>query len=78
LLDYPHYTRPAEYAGAAVPEVLMGGNHDEIRRWRRYKALQKTFQNRPDLLPKAVLNDEDRKLLARITAESGSRTGKEF
>jgi tRNA (guanine37-N1)-methyltransferase len=78
LLDYPHYTRPAEYAGAAVPEVLMGGNHDEIRRWRRYKALEKTFQNRPDLLPKAVLNDEDRKLLARITAESGSRTGKGF
>jgi tRNA (guanine37-N1)-methyltransferase len=78
LLDYPHYTRPAEYEGAGVPEVLMGGNHDEIRRWRRYKALQKTFQNRPDLLPKAVLNDEDKKLLARITAESESRRDKEF
>ncbi len=73
LLDYPHYTRPAEYAGASVPEVLMGGNHDEIRHWRRYKALEKTARNRPDLLPKAVLNDEDRVLLARIAAESGPR-----
>ncbi len=78
LLDYPHYTRPADYAGASVPEVLMGGNHEEIRRWRRYKALQKTFRNRPDLLPKAVLNDEDRESLARIAAESGSRSSKEF
>ncbi len=73
LLDYPHYTRPAEYAGAAVPEVLMGGNHDEIRRWRRYKALEKTLKNRPDLLPKAALSEEDRVLLAQITSEKARR-----
>ncbi len=66
LLDYPHYTRPAEYQGMAVPEVLLGGNHDEIRRWRRRKALEKTLRNRPDLLQRVRLNDEDRKLLMEI------------
>src|SRR5712692_2128531 len=50
LLDFPHYTRPAEYRGWAVPDVLLGGNHEEIRRWRRQKALEKTLRNRPDLL----------------------------
>src|SRR5712691_1786587 len=50
LLDFPHYTRPAEYRSWAVPEVLLGGNHEEIRRWRRQKALEKTLRNRPDLL----------------------------
>jgi tRNA (guanine37-N1)-methyltransferase len=50
VLDFPHYTRPAEYRGWAVPEVLLGGNHEEIRRWRRQKALEKTLRNRPDLL----------------------------
>lgn len=50
LLDYPHYTRPPEYRGWAVPEVLLSGNHEEIRRWRREKALEKTLRNRPDLL----------------------------
>jgi len=50
LLDYPHYTRPAEFRGMAVPEVLMGGNHEQIRKWRRSKALEKTLRNRPDLL----------------------------
>src|SRR5712692_5269060 len=50
LLDFPHYTRPAEYREWAVPEVLLGGNHEEIRRWRRQKALEKTLRNRPDLL----------------------------
>src|ERR1051326_1166470 len=49
ILDYPHYTRPAEYRGWAVPEVLIGGNHEEIRKWRREMALQKTIRNRPDL-----------------------------
>ena len=66
LLDYPHYTRPAEFRGMAVPEVLMNGNHDEIRRWRRRRALQKTLVNRPDLLSGAELSKEDRKLLAEI------------
>jgi len=50
LLDFPHYTRPAEFRGWQVPEILIGGNHEEIRRWRREKALEKTRRNRPDLL----------------------------
>ena len=50
LLDYPHYTRPAEYRGWRVPEVLISGNHEEIRRWRAQAALEKTRRNRPDLL----------------------------
>jgi tRNA (guanine37-N1)-methyltransferase len=66
LLDYPHYTRPAEFRGMAVPEVLVNGNHDEIRRWRRRRALEKTLRNRPDLLDPAALSEEDRKLLAQI------------
>ena len=50
VLDYPHYTRPAEFRGWPVPEVLLGGNHEEIRRWRREKAREKTRRNRPDLI----------------------------
>jgi tRNA (guanine37-N1)-methyltransferase len=50
LLDFPHYTRPAEFRGWAVPEVLLGGNHEEVRRWRHRMALEKTRRNRPDLL----------------------------
>jgi tRNA (guanine37-N1)-methyltransferase len=69
LLDYPHYTRPAEFRGMAVPKVLASGNHDEIRRWRRRSALEKTARNRPDLFDQAVLNEEDRELLARISAK---------
>ncbi len=72
LLDYPHYTRPAQYEGLSVPEVLLGGNHDEIRRWRRERALEKTFTNRPDLLQKATLSGEDIELLERIRQSSGS------
>jgi tRNA (guanine37-N1)-methyltransferase len=60
LLDYPHYTRPAEFRGLAVPEVLAGGNHDQIRRWRHERALEKTLNNRPDLLERAELSPEDR------------------
>jgi len=71
LLDYPHYTRPAEFRGMKVPEVLVNGNHDEIRRWRRRSALEKTFRNRPDLLDQAQLSDEDRELLAEIAASNG-------
>jgi tRNA (guanine37-N1)-methyltransferase len=68
LLDYPHYTRPADFRGMAVPEVLINGNHQEIRRWRRQRALEKTLRNRPDLLEGAELSDEDAKILARIKA----------
>ena len=66
LLDYPHYTRPAEFRGMAVPEVLIGGNHEQIRKWRRGKALEKTLRNRPDLLERQPLSEEDRKFLAGI------------
>ena len=69
LLDYPHYTRPAEFRGMPVPEVLLAGNHDEIRRWRRRTALQKTLKNRPDLVNQSALNEEDKKLLAQITGK---------
>jgi tRNA (guanine37-N1)-methyltransferase len=66
LLDYPHYTRPAEFRGIAVPEALMSGNHEEIRKWRRQQALEKTWRNRPDLLEGAALSEEDRKFLIGI------------
>jgi len=58
LLDYPHYTRPADFRGMAVPEVLMNGNHDQIRSWRRKTALEKTVRNRPDLLERVALTAE--------------------
>ena len=66
LLDYPHYTRPAQFRGMAVPEALMTGNHEEIRRWRRRRALEKTLWNRPDLLEGAKLTEEDHRFLAGI------------
>lgn len=66
LLDYPHYTRPAEFAGLRVPEVLLNGDHLQIRRWRREQQLRKTLVNRPDLLERADLSPEDRKLLESI------------
>jgi tRNA (guanine37-N1)-methyltransferase len=70
LLDYPHYTRPAEFRGMKVPEVLVNGNHEDIRRWRRRSALGKTLRNRPDLLDQARLSDEDKDLLAEIAASN--------
>jgi tRNA (guanine37-N1)-methyltransferase len=66
LLDYPHYTRPAEFRGLAIPDVLAGGNHEQIRKWRRERALEKTLRNRPDLLENADLTAEDRKFLATL------------
>jgi tRNA (guanine37-N1)-methyltransferase len=69
LLDYPHYTRPADFRGMAVPESLLTGNHEEIRKWRRQKALEKTLRNRPDLLERATLSQEDRNFLAGMTRE---------
>src|SRR5215472_6168499 len=68
LLDYPHYTRPAEFRGMTAPEVLIGGNHEQIRKWRRRKALEKTLRNRPDLLERETLSEEDRRLLAELSA----------
>jgi tRNA (guanine37-N1)-methyltransferase len=66
LLEYPHYTRPAEFRGWKVPEVLLSGNHAEIARWRRQQALLRTLQRRPDLLEKAPLSEEDRKFLEQV------------
>ena len=66
LLDYPHYTRPADFRGMTVPEVLINGNHLEIRRWRREQALKKTLRNRPDLMEDVELSGDDRKVLERI------------
>jgi tRNA (guanine37-N1)-methyltransferase len=71
LLDYPHYTRPADFRGMAVPEVLMNGNHDQIRNWRRKQALAKTLRNRPDLLEGAALTADDQELLDEIKLEQG-------
>ncbi len=66
LLDYPHYTRPAEFRGLTVPEVLSSGNHEQIRGWRRQQALKKTLRNRPDLLQGADLSAEDRAFLRAL------------
>ncbi len=69
LLDYPHYTRPAEYRGMVVPKVLVNGNHEQIRRWRRKSALAKTLRNRPELIERAALSEEDKELLEEIRSE---------
>lgn len=66
LLDYPHYTRPSEFRGAAVPAILSSGNHDEIRRWRRRQSLAKTFRNRPELLANVDLAGEDRAFVEQM------------
>jgi tRNA (guanine37-N1)-methyltransferase len=68
LLDHPLYTRPAEYRGRKVPEVLLSGNHAEIERWRRRQALERTLRRRPDLLEKASLDEADRAYLDRLRA----------
>lgn len=70
LLDYPHYTRPEEIRGRRVPDILLSGHHENIRRWRKEQALRQTLQKRPDLLEKAELDDEAREILRRIENES--------
>jgi len=69
LLEYPHYTRPAEVRGAGVPEVLLSGHHEAIRLWRRKQALRSTYVRRPDLLRDRVLTEEDRRLLDEVISE---------
>ena len=69
LLDYPHYTRPAEFAGQAVPDVLLSGHHAEVRRWRKKQALARTLERRPELIDPAALDDEERALLGEIRKE---------
>jgi tRNA (guanine37-N1)-methyltransferase len=72
LLEYPQYTRPAEFRGLAVPEVLLSGNHQEIARWRRRQSLQRTWEKRPDLLVAARLDEDDRKYLQELEAAGRS------
>lgn len=66
LLEYPQYTRPSEYCNFRVPEVLLSGNHATIKEWRRYKSLEKTLKNRPDLLDYNSLSGEDKKLIEKF------------
>ncbi len=66
LLDHPHYTRPPEFLGRKVPEVLLSGNHAEIERWRRREALRATLRKRPELLETAELSNEDREILEEL------------
>jgi tRNA (guanine37-N1)-methyltransferase len=75
LLDYPHYTRPAEVAGHRVPAVLLSGDHAEVRRWRRKAALARTVERRPDLIARAALDEEDRALLEEIRRERVGEPG---
>ena len=70
LLDYPHYTRPEEIRGMRVPDVLLSGHHEKIRLWRREQALRRTLRLRPDLLRTAELDDEAKKILAKIENET--------
>lgn len=69
LLEYPHYTRPPEFRGWAVPDVLLSGDHAKTARWRREQSLLRTLQRRPDLLKKAELSEVDQKLLEKIKSQ---------
>jgi tRNA (guanine37-N1)-methyltransferase len=73
LLDYPHYTRPAEFAGRAVPDVLLSGHHGEIDRWRRRERVRRTAMRRPDLIERAELTADDRQELERWREEVKSK-----
>jgi tRNA (guanine37-N1)-methyltransferase len=73
LLEYPHFSKPAEYRGWRIPEILLGGNHEAIRRWRRKESMRLTLERRPDLLKRHNFTHEDRKLLVEIEAELGLR-----
>jgi len=73
LLEGPQYTRPAEFRGWKVPEILLSGHHAQVEKWRRREALRRTFERRPDLLARANLTDEDRAFLATLQAEKQNR-----
>ncbi len=75
LLEYPQYTRPFDFRGHGVPEVLLSGNHLEINRWRRKEALKRTYLRRPDLLAKASLSGEDKEFLQRLAQQGESEMG---
>ena len=69
LLEYPHYTRPYDFRGMTVPDVLMSGHHENIRKWRLYESLKKTYQRRPDLLENYAFSDEEKAILDQIKEE---------
>jgi tRNA (guanine37-N1)-methyltransferase len=69
LLEYPHYTRPAEFRGLRVPDILVSGHHAQVERWRREQALRRTLERRPDLLENADLSPADRRFLASLKGE---------
>jgi tRNA (guanine37-N1)-methyltransferase len=72
LLEYPQYTRPREFAGKNVPDVLLSGDHQAIEQWRRVEALRRTWERRPDLISRAGLSDEDQRILDELKGSSGS------
>jgi tRNA (guanine37-N1)-methyltransferase len=69
LLDYPHFTRPSEFSGHKVPDVLLSGHHEEVRQWRKKTAIRRTLERRPELLNTAALDDEERAMLDDIRKE---------
>jgi len=73
LLDYPHYTRPAEFGGLKVPEVLLSGHHAQVQRWRKKAALARTLDRRPDLLDRVRLDADERELLGELRREREER-----
>jgi tRNA (guanine37-N1)-methyltransferase len=73
LLEYPHYTRPAEFRGWSVPEVLTSGDHARVAAWRREQSLRRTLERRPDLIAHAPLTAGDRQVLARLAAETHTK-----
>ena len=73
LLDYPHYTRPAEFGGLKVPDVLLSGHHADVRRWRKKEALARTLARRPELLKNASLDDEEQALLEELMRSGNSK-----
>jgi tRNA (guanine37-N1)-methyltransferase len=79
LLDFPHYTRPAEFRGLGVPPVLLSGHHAEIRRWRKREALRRTLERRPDLVVPDDLDDEEREMVRELRreAEKGAENGRD-
>jgi len=78
LLDCPHYTRPEEYEGQRVPDVLLSGHHEQIRRWRLKQALGRTWQRRPELLAGRTLSKEETQLLVQFQEQCGQETKTEF
>jgi len=76
LLEYPHYTRPPEFRGWPVPDVLLSGDHGRIEKWRREQALTRTFNKRPDMLENAELSEADKKIVERLRSKGDSDLSK--